>query len=617
MKYFRTRIIRKNFCPSGELIMKRVVLFAFLALSPLTLHAQYWNDYVLEKGFDSRDYFLLPHRIISVGLKNIDAGLLGILPDPLSEMSFQPATLSSISGTRLYIDLKGSAENPKKFKYRTYPTYLYDNARFAPSYWGQPVERKLEPLLSAIYLGDLAEKFLPGLKYAVSYELIHHEGKFYEYVPFWYYGGYDAFGLRSDASRGFPELEPEVKQDGLDEKTETAHLFEAYLSLQPAKFLAVGAKAGRVQTDVSGDYLRLNNYNNQYNPNYRSNYLTAKNTGAAIRQTEFSAGALVTFSNTRQIGVFAGRIKGSHGQSGNDRNSSFYQYNEITQADFGLWRYSHLSQSAWRHKGATEYAGVHGELPMRNDVAFRFRLEYQKAHVDLSNGDTVTDTSYGHYRFRYYQDNNIYDAISSSRFTEFRRGDGDENTTRKSGAIGLVVPMYENSDCTIGVFAESEESKVLMYEDAQVRRASHQETATPWSGIESVIGIEDKTLRLDKRGTTQRLALPVAMNFYLGRGWTARVGAIKRYVKVEANEVIDIWYRTDSTVVIRPDRVSAKNPSPRIDRYVAAPTRRSESSTNFRAGLTFQPARRVRIDVGMGATPAELETWQFAVLLSL
>jgi hypothetical protein len=572
----------------------------------------------LEKGFDSRDYFLQPHRILSVNLKNIDEGLLGILPDPLSELSFQPAGLSSISGTRLYIDLKGSSEDPKTFKYRVYPTYLYDNALFAPPYWGQPAERKLEPLISAIYIGDIATKYLPGFKFAVSYELIHHQGTFYEYVPFWYYGGYDAFGVRAEASRDFPELPPNVKQDGLDEKTETAHLFDAYVALPLAKFLAVGGKFSRVQTDVSGDYVRLNNYNDQYNNSYRSSYLNAKNKEAAIRQTEFSGGVLATLSSTRQIGVFAGRIEGDHQQSAFDQDSSFYQYDSGTPNDyFGLWRYSHSSQSQWRHDGATKYAGAHGELPMHNDVAFRFRFEYQKSSVDLTNGDAVADTSYSHYRFRYYQDSTVYNSISSSRFTDDRIGEGDENVTRKSGAIGIVVPMYAKSECTIGVFVESEESQVLMYEDAQVRRASHQHTPAPWNPVESRIGIEDKTLRLDKRTTIQRLSLPIAMDFYLGRGFTAHVGAIKKFVKVESEEVIDIWYRTDSTAVIRPDGVTSKNPPQRIDRYIAVPGRRSESAMNFRAGLSFEPVQRVRIDVGMGATPTELETWQFAVLLSL
>jgi len=597
--------------------MKRVVWFALLTLCPLTLHAQYWNDYVLEKGFDSRDYFLRPHRIISVGLKNLDAGLLGILPDPLSEISFQPAMLSSISGTRLYLDLKGSAENLKTFKYRVYPTYAYDNARFAPSYWGQPVERKLEPLISAIYLGDVATKYLPGLKYAVSYELMHHQGTFYEYVPFWYYGGYDAFGVRSDASRSFPELEPNIKQDGLDEKTETAHLLDAYVSLKLAKFLAVGAKVSRVQTDIAGDYVRLNNYNDQYNSSYRSTYFNAKNTGATIRQNELSGGVLVTLAR-REIGVFAGRIEGDHRQTGFDRDSSFYQYDAgAPNENFGLWRYSHAGRSQWRHDGTTEYAGVHGELPTHHDVAFRFRVEYQKSSVDLTNGDTVQDTSFNHYRFRYHQDNVIYNSISSSRFTDDRRGEGDEKVTRKTGAVGLVAPMYEKSECTVGVYAEFEESKVLMFEEARVRRASHQHTPTPWNKVESQIGIEDKTLRLDKRTSITRLALPIAMSFYLGRGWTAHFGAIKKFDKVETDEVIDVWYRLDSTAVIRPDGVTTKNPPQRVDRYIAVPARRSESATNFRAGIEFQPVRRVRVDVGMGATPAELETWQFAVLLNL
>ncbi len=178
--------------------------------------------------------------------------------------------------------------------------------------------------------------------------------------PFWYYGGYDAFGARTEASRNLPELEPNIKQDGLDEKTETTHLLEACLSFKLAKFLAVGAKFGRVQTDVSGDYVRLNNYNDQYNNNYRSSYLNAKNTGA------------------------------------------------------------------------TEYAGAHGTLPVQNDMAFRFRFEYQKSTVDLANGDAVVDTSYNHYRFRNYPDNVLYNYISSSRFTDSRIGEGMK--TSRAGA---------------------------------------------------------------------------------------------------------------------------------------------------------------------------------------
>ncbi|MFQ5633076.1 MAG: hypothetical protein ACE5I1_30275, partial [bacterium] len=144
--------------------MKRLLFIIVIALCPATLSAQYWTDYMLEKGFDARDYFLHPHRIISLHLKNIDPGLLGIMPDPLSEMSFQPAVLSTISGSRFYLDLKGKSNEPKEFKHRVYPMYDYANSLFLPPYFARPVERKLEPLLSAVYIGNVASKLLPGFK---------------------------------------------------------------------------------------------------------------------------------------------------------------------------------------------------------------------------------------------------------------------------------------------------------------------------------------------------------------------------------------------------------------------------------------------------------------------
>ncbi|NUO83606.1 hypothetical protein HUU05_26320 [candidate division KSB1 bacterium] len=594
----------------------RFLALAALILCPLALRAQYWSDYVLEKGFESRDYFLRPHRVLTLNLKNLDAGLLGILPEPLSEMSLQPAMLATINGSRFYVDLKGSAEKPKAPKYRVYPLYYYDNAYFAPPYYARPAERKLEPLVSALYVGDVAAKLLPGVKFALAYELIHHQGTFYEYVPYWYYGAYDAFGVRAEADRGFPELEPNLKQDGLDEKTETAHLFDAYLAFKPAKFLALGAKVSRVQTDISGDYVRFNDYDDD-NYHYVSRYLNAKSVNAELEQNEVSAGALFTFAR-RQLGVFAGRVSGEHLQSANDVDSSFYSYEDDVRNDyFSRSRYSHFSASDWKHEGKTNYFGAHGELPMQNDMAFRFRVEHQNSEVDLFNGDAVQDTSFSFYRFRYYPDSLIYEADYGSRFSDDRHGEGAESVSRTDVAIGVVLPVRENSEFMIGLIGEFEESELLMDEDAEIYRSSHQRTPTPWQTPESRIGIEDKTLRLDRTSTTTRFVLPVTLSYYLGRGFTTHVAALKQFLHIETEEVIDIWYRTDSLIVITPSGTRPENPPQRLDRYRATPVRRSETSLHFRLGLSFEPSKRVRLDVGMGASPTDLETWQFAFLVSL
>lgn len=595
---------------------KRLFLSAVLLLSPLTLRAQYWNDYVLEKGFDSRDYFLKPHRVLTLNLKNLDAGLLGILPDPLSEMSFQPARLATISGNKLYIDLKGSAEKLEAPAYHVYPLYRYDNASFAPPYWAQPVERKLEPLVSALYVGDVAAKLLPSVKFALSYELIHHQGTFYEYVPYWYYGAYDAFGTRAEASRDFPELDPNIKQDGLDEKTETAHFMDAYLAFKPAKFLSLGAKVSRVQTDADGNYFRLNNYDDR-NYHYLSRYFNTKSINADLRQTEVSAGAVLSIAK-RELGVFAGRVSGDHAQFNNEADSSFYSYDDEQRNDwFSRSRYSHESASQWQHEGTTNYAGVHAELPMRNDIAFRFRAEVHKSDIDLTNGNTVRDTSASYYRFRYYADSLVYTGDYASRFSDDRLGEGTEDLTRKSLALGLVIPMRERSEFTVGLSVESDKSETLVFEDAEIYRSSHQREKTPWQMPESRIGVEDKTLRMNRNTTITRMALPVTMSYYLGRNFTLHAGAIKQYHKISAEERIDIWFRTDSLVVIRPGGITPENPPQRIDSYIATPARQSETSLNFRLGLSFAPSQRVRLDMGTGTSLTDLETWQFAVLLNL
>ena len=163
--------------------MKRFFILFIILTCVQVSNGQYWSDFVLEKGFSSRDYFLQPHRILSLQTKNMNIGLLGIRPDSLSEISYQPARLSHIQGSKLYIDLKGSEDKLIIQPSYIYPMYAYDNAYFMPPYMPRFAERKLQPMLSIIYLGDVSEKLLPGFKYGLSYELIHHQGTFYEYVP--------------------------------------------------------------------------------------------------------------------------------------------------------------------------------------------------------------------------------------------------------------------------------------------------------------------------------------------------------------------------------------------------------------------------------------------------
>ena len=599
--------------------MKRLFVLCFMFFSFSFANAQYWSDYVLEKGFNSRDYFLQPHRIISLQTKNIDPGLLGIRPDSLSEISYQPARLSFLKGNKLYMDLKGSEDQFLVMPNYIYPMYSYDNAYFLPPYMARYVERKLQPMLSIVYLGNISEKLLPGFKYGLSYELIHHQGSYYEYLPIWYYGAYDAFGMRAETNKDFPELPVDVKRDGLDEKSETSHFMDAYLSFSLGKYLSLGAKFSRTQTELSGDYLRLNNYDDPGSQNqYLSRYLNERSNEASLTQNEYSAGLIFKPTPNREIGVWAGLIEGDHTQNVFELDSSFYSWGDPTsQEHFSRSSSQHLTNSDWLHKGTTRFAGLHGTLPMQRDISFKFRFEYSKSDQDLENGNAMSDTSHHHYRYRYYQDNQLYNYIYSSKFSDNRIGDGEKKNEKKIAAIGLVVPLYKNSQLSVGLFGEKNTSDLIIYEDTEVIRFRNQETETPYQTPEMITKIEDKTVRFTKGNNITRIALPVAMDFYIGYGFTAHLGAVKQFYKFETDEVVDIWYRSDSTFTVNPKGNFIESKPERIDRYKATPTRRSESSTDFSLGLSFQPTNLVRFDVAMGTEWTDLKYWQFAIMLNL
>lgn len=77
-------------------------------------------------------FFLRPHRMLSLRLRNLDAGAWGLLPDLLSEFTFQPALLSTFAGNTFYVDLKGSSNRQMPFKFRVYTLYDSVNSYFIP-----------------------------------------------------------------------------------------------------------------------------------------------------------------------------------------------------------------------------------------------------------------------------------------------------------------------------------------------------------------------------------------------------------------------------------------------------------------------------------------------------
>ncbi len=598
-------------------------LAAFLAF-PSFVFAQYWADYVLEKGFDGRSYFLQPHRIQSLQLRNLDSGLQWIRPDSLADWTVQPALLSGLSGLKIYLDLKGRTEERFVSPWHIYPVFGYQNASFLPPYMIRPADRELKPLLSLLWLGDVSRKLLPGLKYGISYEIIHHQGPYYEYVPFWYFGAVDAFGQPVKEARQFPELPINLKKTGLDQKTETAHRFNSTLAYRVLPWLSVGIGAGLTRMNLDGNYSRFRDYSEpQSDVPYISRYLTSRRTGAKIDQKEWRAGGLFLLPGHRILGAYGGQVFGVHRQTVGELDTSSYSWGEEMSQRFSRSLHRHTSQNFWKHTGHTSYAGLQGQLPLRQGVLFRFRAEHLRSAIDLSNGDADRDTSFSHYRWYDLTDSTVYESVYRSSFSDARSGSGGENRTKNVAGVGILIPLSSlgkvaaRSRLTIGLYGEESRRNILVFEDAAVRRFSAQDKKTRWSEPFSRWGFEDKTVRFHRNIRLRRLALPVLLDLWLGENVVFHVGAVKEFRETRVDEVVDIWYRADSLVVVRPSGKTVKSKEPRIDRYEATPVRISATQTLFRGGISFLPSHILRIDLAMRGRWLDLDAWQLALTVNL
>ena len=122
------------------------VLMILIFISPLSLHAQYWGERAMEKGFEQTDFLFVPSTLNPYGLGSFKSTTPGLVNDPLVNLTINPALLHTDSTRNgyLYIDFRNAKTIPEEspnyimpwvssaasdaMYYRSYP-WIYMNSR--------------------------------------------------------------------------------------------------------------------------------------------------------------------------------------------------------------------------------------------------------------------------------------------------------------------------------------------------------------------------------------------------------------------------------------------------------------------------------------------------------
>ncbi|MFT4604446.1 MAG: hypothetical protein ACI9W4_001177, partial [Rhodothermales bacterium] len=172
-----------------------------LAATALPVSAQYLNQSVLQKDFESADFFFRSTYLNPYGLEGFGPATAGVLIDPLLDLQLSPSLAKADSARRtwLYVDFRSARQEVEQDNYyRGQEVYALDQrasqesdySSYQPGYYPyQSTYRRPEPILGlALFTRPAAS--LPGLITGVTYQLISSDESYYD-VPDGLYRGLD------------------------------------------------------------------------------------------------------------------------------------------------------------------------------------------------------------------------------------------------------------------------------------------------------------------------------------------------------------------------------------------------------------------------------------------
>jgi hypothetical protein len=401
----------------------RIILLVSTVL-PLTLHAQYYGDRALEKGFEQTEFFFTPSYLNPYGLGSFKATSPGLINDPLLNVVINPARLGldSLMDNYLYTDFR-SARNAKDNN--TYsPVWATVDARVASDLYYYPrmylrTRRELEPLFSGAYIGRPLPESSPDLIVGMSYQYTLQDEKYYD-VPQDIYrtvAGSDYTGTRSAAADAMPIVDT---YSGKDNINHAGHNISAFIRYVLPFSIDVGVKVSRVMLERAGAYGSSNLWAGSQYSSSSSFWSNMEVRDQGYAHWDIAGGVDYHLNDHSTIGVTMGHLWGGATQALTRNDSSYYKYSSSPYESY--YNRSGNTSQLWRHDGKTTYSGIDFTSHTSPSTTLTLAYQRQRSTVDLGVGSSILDTSYSTYT---WTDSGIpYTSYSQSYLSDARSGNG-------------------------------------------------------------------------------------------------------------------------------------------------------------------------------------------------
>lgn len=576
---------------------------------------QYFGERVLEKSFESTDFFFQPIYLNPYGLGSFARVTPGLIDDPLLNLQLNPALLYADSTRRIYMymDFRNSRtiEDDDYYVQPAYGTMWYENDMLYYPRFYMRMRQELEPIFSYALL----TRPVAGLFAGLSYQALFRDEKYYAIPQDIYRStiGYDYRGNVMDETADMPIID---RYSGADNMHQRGHFLTLYSGYELSRRMQLGAKISRALYDRDGSYGSNNFWDYAYQYDNTSVYYSYESREQNYDHWDVGGGINMRLAGRWQMGLSGGYIWGNADQEQILRDSSLYTYGEVdVDPEWHYYRKLGSTAQRWGHDGSTAYAGIQCAITTRNAHSLRFYYQFSRSDIDLLLASTASDTSFSSSQSVWNQE--YYRGLSYYGLYDFRSGEGSSSIDQHRLALAMTWQVEHNKKIQFGLNVGIRNRTVATREAVRAHRHSYyfyESTYYPDGDEYYAATVEDKILHWDFDAQLLEIQIPVLFHWRISSTFELLFGINRKMSSWEINDVTLALFNFrretfDTTTTTRTNFG---------ERYTQPRETMSEVQTAVLGGVTISPSRYFDIrllfvpnftDTYAGATLKEFQWW--------
>lgn len=562
------------------------LLLIVLTFTATPAAAQYFDQSVLQKDFESADFFFRSSYLNPYGLDGFGPGAAGIISQRLLDLHLSPSLVPADSARRTYIYMDFRSDRDRTSGDEFYIAYgaaeSLDQSIYPP-YRYQNTYQEAEPLLAlALFTRPVAS--LPKLTAGVTYRLIANDQSYYD-VPTGQYRGLDLAAEAAASSGVVVDV-----YSGSDQMRTTGHFTSLFAAYEVSPSWRLGVRADLTAFNRDGEI------GNTFNPVSfgRSNDVQISSQFDARSQSynhvDLSVGVDGALSADTRVGGSLGLLTGTADQL--QEGDSRYQYTSgslLPGEDGNHYTAGSLRFTELTREGRSAYSTlfVRRALGRGRTLTASWRGDWQS--LDLAGESSLADSSISRSQNFGTTSTNL-SAYDYFRHDE-RSGTGSLDGQSHRISLGLEWKLSDKSTLVFGAVARhrtettsTQESVALDYETHRYSEWNDGDNENRYLYDESLVEDKDMEWTLDSRRAS--VQIPILLTHALSEHFEFEVGFTQRMEDIRLKDVVLADIHARESVL----NGTTSNDSNLRERYRQPTVYRSSVTTSALLAVTARPS---------------------------